>query len=111
MSTDPSNEPSVEMQSELDPDSRKARNNTDFWLGVGLFFVMNYVLWQVLTAVMNASTYDKIFIIGALPLPINIAVIIYLARKRSSMAGGMVAGIPIGFLLLLALVVFNWASG
>ena len=100
-----------------------AEKKKDFRLGIALFFGLNIVLalcsWGV-TALLygslsttdftNPSTPDLTnlystltCILGALPLVINIGLIIYFALTRSQIALGMLTGFAIAFVITLCL--------
>ena len=105
-----------------------AEKKKDFRLGIALFFGLNILMglcsWGV-TALLygslsttdftNPSTTDLTnlystlsCILGALPLVINIGLIIYFALTRSQIALGMVAGFGIAFLITICLgVIFT----
>lgn len=97
-----------------------AEKKKDFWLGVGLFFGLNIVLalcsWGLTAAMfsvmyapdgtntMLADIYPTIScVLGALPLIVNIGLIIYFAATRSQIALGMLAGFGIAFVIVICL--------
>ena len=97
-----------------------ANKKKDFWRGVGLFFGLNIVMglcsWGASTALYKMTytpngtntqlvdVYSAVsFILGVLPLLINIGLIIYFAFTRSQIALGMLAGFGIAFLIVLIL--------
>lgn len=104
--------------------SSPAEKKKDFWLGVGLFFLLNILLglcsWGVLAlfgysgALFNVSTstYSDLYsvltcILGLLPWILNIGLVIYFAFTRNQIAYGMVAGFAIALLIVICLgVVF-----
>src|SRR5574341_1600681 len=101
-----------------------AEKKKDFWRGVGLWFGLNILLalcsWGVNAALVPvvyppdgsstplANAYPVIsLILGALPLLINIGLIIYFALTRSQIALGMLAGFGSALLITICLgVVF-----
>ncbi len=100
---------------ETTPEKKK-----DFWIGVGLFFGLNILMSLCglglsvgMTSMMYtpdgtttalADVYPAVScILGALPLLINIGLIVYFAFTRTQIALGMVAGFGIAFLLTLCL--------
>jgi hypothetical protein len=92
----------------------------DFWRGVGLFFGLNIVMalcsWGASTALYNMTytpdgtntqfvdVYSMVsFMLGAIPLLINIGLIVYFAFTRRQIALGMLAGFGIALLLSIIL--------
>lgn len=102
-----------------------AEKKRDFWLGVGLFFVLNIVLvacqWglgagffavspSIVDSNFPSSTLFTILSWALLLLPwvINIAFVIYFALTRSQIALGMVAGFGIALAIVICLgVIFT----
>lgn len=102
-----------------------AEKKKDFWVGVGLFFGLNVILslcgwglnaamWSVMYTPEGTNTgladiYPTIScILGALPLLINIGLIVYFAFTRSQIALGMLAGFGIALILVVCLgVIFT----
>jgi hypothetical protein len=91
-----------------------AQKQRDFWLGIGLFYAMNFVMWligvliwAVIGGLSLTGTLADIVtgIIGFVPFVINLGVIIFLAFKRPRMAFGMLAafGVPLAITVCLAL--------
>ena len=94
-----------------------AKKRRDFWLGVGLFFLLNIVLYGINFAVSlvlssislpyeTTSTFNTILfnaILGFLPFIINIGALIFLAFKRPQMALGMLAGFGISLAIVVCL--------
>jgi hypothetical protein len=102
-----------------------AEKKKDFRIGIALFFGLNILLalcsWG-LTALLFSSTlafdssntqayniYSVLScVIGALPLVINIGLILYFAFTRSQIALGMVTGFGIALLITICLgVIFT----
>ena len=90
-----------------------AKKRRDFWMGVGLYFGLNFVMWAGqfgLYIVLSSISLDYDLtstittIAGFLPYLINIGLIIFLAFKRPQMALGMLAGF--GILLLIVVCLF-----
>src|ERR1051325_6361625 len=97
----------------------------DFWLGVGLFFLLNILMalcsWAAYALIFSAMSrlndsntfvYNAFSIlstiIGCLPLLINALLIIYFASTRSQIALGMLTGFGIAFLITICLgVIFT----
>ena len=92
----------------------------DFWRGVGLFFGLNVVMalcsWGVSTAIYNmaytpngtntqlVNVYSVVsFMLGVIPLLINIGLIVFFAFTRSQIALGMLAGFGIALLISIIL--------
>jgi hypothetical protein len=84
----------------------------DFWLGVGLFFGLNIVLWVlsnlliVVLANLNIpyNVVDPLFLIASFfPYVVNIGLIIFLALKRPQMALGMLGGFGIALAIVVCL--------
>jgi membrane-associated HD superfamily phosphohydrolase len=80
----------------------------DFWLGVGLFFVLNIVLWVLsvlLVVVLDNLNIPYAFslIAGFFPYVVNIGLIIFLAFKRPQMALGMLGGFGIALAIVVCL--------
>jgi hypothetical protein len=99
-----------------DPSEKKR----DFWRGVGLFFGLNIVMalcsWGTNTALFNMTytpegtntrlvdVYSMVsFLLGVVPLLINVGLIVFFALTRSQIALGMLAGFGIAFALTLIL--------
>lgn len=102
-----------------------AEKKKDFWIGVGLFFVLNIVLtlcqwglgYGAMTVAPDGFGSDDfsttlmtiiswIFIL--LPWVINIGLIIFFAFTRSQIALGMVAGFGIALAIVICLgVIFT----
>lgn len=97
-----------------------AEKKKDFWRGVGLFFGLNIVMalcsWGASTALYNMTytpngtntqlvdVYSTVsFILGVIPLLINIGLIVFFAFTRSQIALGMLAGFGIALLLSIIL--------
>jgi hypothetical protein len=89
-----------------------AKKRRDFWLGVGLFFGLNILLWIITTAlsfvIYRIGLPDNVnnilgALIGFLPYVINIGLTIFLAFKRPRMALGMLAGFGISLLIIICL--------
>ncbi len=89
-----------------------AKKRRDFWLGVGLFFGLNLLLWLVdiglLALFSNANLPDSAsstlgMIVTFLPFVLNIGLLIFLAFKRPQMALGMLAGFGIALLIVICL--------
>ena len=103
-----------------------AEKKRDFWIGVGLWFGLNIVLtlcsWgaQGLLFGLLSSTVDYnssvdvytlvSLIMGAIPLLVNIGLIVYFAFTRSQIALGMLAGFGIALLLVICLGVIFTAA-
>jgi len=103
-----------------------AEKKKDFWLGVGLWFGLNILmtlcswganglLFSLLssTADYNSSfdIYSLVYLIlSAIPLLINIGLIIYFAFTRSQIALGMLAGFGIALLIVICLGVIFTAA-
>ena len=101
-----------------------ADKKRDFWRGVGLFFGLNIVMalcsWGAGTALYNmaytpngtneqlVNVYPVVsFMLGVIPLLINIGLIVFFAFTRRQIALGMLAGFGIALLLSIILgVVF-----
>lgn len=93
----------------------EAEKRKDFWLGVGLWVVLNVVFplcGFIFSMELNStgeisgilSTVGRIvFMIN--PLLITIALVIYFAMTRSQMAFGMLAAFAVAYLLSLYLAV------
>ena len=98
----------------LSPELAKKRR--DFWMGVGLFFGLNIVLWifqiafywLITTLDADLMYSDAIGVVGLmlglLPWLVNIGLIIFLAFKRPQMALGMLAGFGMALLLVVCLL-------
>jgi hypothetical protein len=97
-----------------------AEKKKDFWRGVGLFLGLNIVMalcsWGASAALANmtytpngpndqlVNVYPVIsFVIGVIPLLINIGLIVFFAFTRSQIALGMLAGFGIALLLSIIL--------
>lgn len=104
-----------------------AEKKRDFWIGVGIFFVLNIVLtlcqWGVgadaLTVSPTNGSSDFVsstlftilsWVFLLLPWVINIGLIIYFAFTRNQVALGMVAGfgIALAIVICLALIFTLW---
>jgi hypothetical protein len=97
-----------------------AEKKKDFWRGVGLWFGLNILLglcnWGASTA-MNNMAYTPngpntqlvdilplvSFMLGFIPLLINIGLIVFFAFTRSQIALGMLAGFGIALLFSIIL--------
>ncbi|MBV6397404.1 MAG: hypothetical protein HFACDABA_03018 [Anaerolineales bacterium] len=98
-----------------------AAKRRDFWLGVGIFFGLNLLLWAIQIAVYalvttlapDFSNSDAMTIIGIalnlIPWVINIGLLIFLAFKRPQMALGMLAGFGISLLIVVCLFLITLA--
>ncbi len=102
-----------------------AEKKKDFRIGVGLFFGLNIIMslcsWGLSAAMWNlmytpegtstalADIYPTIScILGALPLLINIGLIVYFAFTRAQIALGMLAGFGFALILVVCLgVIFT----
>ena len=103
----------------LSPELAKKRR--DFWMGVGLFFGLNIVLWifqiafywLITTLDADLMYSDAIGVVGLmlglLPWLVNIGLIIFLAFKRPQMALGMLAGFGISLLIVVCLFLITLA--
>lgn len=94
-----------------------AEKKRDFWIGVGIFFVLNVVLvlcqWGAAFGIIAAfsdfvdsgSIFTSIlYIVYTLaPWVINIGLIVYFAFTRSQIALGMVAGFGIALAIVICL--------
>lgn len=93
-----------------------AEKKKDFWLGFGLWWVLNILLtlcqWGVSIALFSIPSTDETLatvvsigtmILYILPWLINIGLIIYLAFTRSQMALGMLAGFGSALALVICL--------
>ena len=97
-----------------------AEKKRDFWRGVGLFFGLNIVMalcsWGASAALANmtytpngpndqlVTVYPVVsFVLGVIPLLINIGLIVFFAFTRSQIALGMLAGFGIALLLSIIL--------
>lgn len=100
----------------LSPELAKKRR--DFWIGFGIFFGLNFVLWL---CSFGASSllytpdipYEISSILGIvitfLPWIVNIGLIIFLAFKRPQMALGMLAGFGVALLIVVCLFLITLA--
>ena len=97
-----------------------AEKKKDFWRGVGLFFGLNIVMalcsWGAGAALSNMtytpngpnpqleSVYPALnFMLGVIPLLVNIGLIVFFAFTRSRIALGMLAGFAIALVLSIIL--------
>lgn len=105
----------------------KKKNKKDFWLGVGIFFVLNIVMailrWGLLfafsgvffSALDSSSAFANIYSIGAIilgfsPYVINIGLMIYFSvTNRGQIALGMLAGFGIALAIAICLGVLFMA--
>jgi len=98
----------------------EAEKKRDFWIGVGLWFGLNFVMglcvWGISAALLSmtypsegineqfANLYPAInCILNLLPWVINIGLIVYFAFTRSQIALGMVAGFGIALAIAICL--------
>ncbi len=104
--------PGEGMPSSPAPDPEVKKKRRDFWLGVGLFYLLNIVLWGLNALFFGVlsnldipyNVMDTITLIaGLLPYAINIGLIIFLAFKRPQMALGMLAGFGIAMAIVVCL--------
>jgi len=122
----------VEVQANLKTDRANAEKSSDLWLGMGLFSILNFILWNSISYIMNldyiAENYSfllykaenfqlpfgglvliSLFLLGIL---INIIIILFLIiKKRSRILLGMMSVIPIAFALyiIFSIIVFiSW---
>lgn len=108
MSKEPTKETVIDTQSKTETIRKEVKRQNDFWLGFGLSFGMNLILWLTRSApynviifferitrggsimLSNPILYNTLsFIFDSLPFLINIGVIIYLLLKRPRIAFGM----------------------
>ena len=97
-----------------------AEKKRDFWLGVGLWFGLNILLalcsWGASTAINNRAYTPSgpntqlvdilplvSFMLGFIPLLINIGLIVFFAFTRSQIALGMLAGFGIALFFSIIL--------
>ena len=122
----------VEVQANLKTDRANAEKSSDLWLGMGLFSILNFILWKSISYIMNldyiAENYSfllykaenfqlpfgglvliSLFLFGVL---INVIIILFLIiKKRSRILLGMIYVIPIAFALyiIFSIIVFiSW---
>ena len=90
-----------------------AKKRRDFWMGVGLFFGLNILLWVcqfgLLAIFSNSNLSSDVtgvlsLVIYLLPWVLNIGLIIFLAFTRSQMALGMLAGFGIALVIVVCLL-------
>ena len=92
-----------------------AKKRRDFWMGVGLYFGLNLVMWACQLGVSLLWSFNDPYtwgqqtdwlttIIGFLPYVVNIGLIIFFAFKRPQMALGMLAGFGMALLLVVCLL-------
>ena len=98
----------------------RADEKKDFWRGVGLFFGLNIVMalcsWGASAALANmtytpngpneqlVNVYPVVsFMLGLVPLLINIGLIVFFAFTRPRVALGMLAGFGIALLISIIL--------
>lgn len=96
-----------------------AKKRRDFWIGVGLYFGLNFLMWAcqfgvaLLWSSSNTYTWGQtdwiLTIINLLPWVVNIGLIIFLAFKRPQMALGMLAGFGIALLIVVCLFLITLA--
>jgi hypothetical protein len=120
MSEEPIKNTDTEIQPKRETSRASAGRSGDFWLGIGLFLMINFILWQVGSYVMNfnfiTGRYDTLLFKSAnfqlpfgtaillglfcLCLLINGSVMLFLfLRRRPKIALGMVSVVPIGVVL------------
>lgn len=93
-----------------------AEKKRDFWLGFGLWWILNLILtlcqWGVSIALFSVPSTDETLatvvsigtmVLYILPWLINIGLIIYFAFMRSQMALGMLAGFGSALALAICL--------
>ena len=119
----------VEVQAKLKTDHVNTEKPGDFWLGMGLFLIMNFILWKSGAYVMNLDYINEnysillykaenfqlpfgalvlisLFLLGIL---INVITILFLIiKKRSRLLLGMMSVIPVAFALyiIFSIIVF-----
>lgn len=103
----------------LSPELAKKRR--DFWIGFGIFFGLNLLLWGCQIAaigLMETLTPDLVYsdpmnlfgiALTILPWIVNIGLIIFLAFKRPQMALGMLAGFGVALLIVVCLFLITLA--
>ncbi len=108
----------IEIQPKLKTDQKDVKNQSDLWLGIALFYGMNFIFWQARAALyrnlnfINTGSSLTIsptfrFVTDSLPFYINlIVIVICLLLKRPNVVRGMLLGMLIISILWIALLYF-----